>query len=195
VVERVSDGDSFHCRDRRRVRLIGIDSPELGQGEPGRQAQAALRRLLPKGTTIRLERDVSPRDRYGRELAYVWTGSRMVNEVLVREGWAMLYTLPPNVKYAERLEQAQKQARARGAGLWGSGGFGCAPMEWRKRECGQSGAAGSAAPLPRFGHSFARFTSSRSVMLSSVSRPTSRPPVSTTGSAGKPLDRRRSSAS
>jgi micrococcal nuclease len=134
VVERVSDGDSFHCRDRRRVRLIGVDSPELGQGEPGRQAQAALRRLLPKGSTIRMERDVSPRDRYGRELAYVWTGSRMVNEVLLLEGWAMLYTLPPNVKYAERLERAQKKARGSGAGLWKSGGFECPPKEWRQRQ-------------------------------------------------------------
>ena len=135
TVERVGDGDTFTCRDGRKVRLLGIDTPELGQGEAGRQAHAALRRLLPRGTAVRLERDAAPRDRFGRELAYVWTGSRMVNESLVREGWAMLYTLPPNVKYAGRLERAQREARAAGAGLWGSGGFECSPVAWRRREC------------------------------------------------------------
>jgi micrococcal nuclease len=84
---------------------------------------------------VRLERDVAPRDRFGRELAYVWTGARMVNETLVREGWAMLYTLPPNVKYAGRLERAQTEARAARAGLWENGGFECSPRAWRRREC------------------------------------------------------------
>ena len=135
VVERVGDGDTFTCRDGRKVRLLGVDTPELGQGEPGRLAHEALRRLLPLGTAARLELDVAARDRYGRVLAYVWTGSRMVNESLVRQGWAMLYTLPPNVKYAERLERAQKEARAAGAGLWKSGGFDCPPRNWRRREC------------------------------------------------------------
>jgi micrococcal nuclease len=135
VVARVVDGDTFSCRDGRKVRLLGIDTPELGQGEPGRQAHAALRHLLPLGTTVRLERDVSSRDRFGRELAYIWTGARMVNESLVRQGWAMLYTLPPNVKHAGRLERAQKEARAARAGLWGSGGFECSPVAWRRREC------------------------------------------------------------
>jgi len=135
VVERVGDGDTFSCRDGRRVRLLGIDTPELAQGEPGRQAHAALRRLLPRGTTVRLESDVAPRDRFGRELAYAWVGSRMINEILVREGWAVLYTLPPNVKHAARLERAQKEARAARVGLWESGGFECSPRAWRRREC------------------------------------------------------------
>ena len=135
IVERVADGDSFTCRDRRRVRLIGIDTPELSQGEAGRRARAALSRLAPPGTSVRLERDVAPRDRYGRELAHVWNGSRLVNEALVLEGWALLYTLPPNVKYAERLERAQNKARAAGLGLWGTGGFACAPAAYRRGEC------------------------------------------------------------
>ena len=59
----------------------------------------------------------------------------MVNESLVREGWAMLSTLPPNVKYAGRLERAQKEARAARAGLWESRGFECSPRAWRRREC------------------------------------------------------------
>jgi micrococcal nuclease len=145
VVERVADGDTFTCRDGRRVRLLGVDTPELAQGEPGRQSHAALRRLLPLGATVRLERDVAARDRFGRELAYVWTGSRMVNEILVREGWAMIYTLPPNVKYADRLERAQKAARSAGAGLWESGGFECSPLAFRRRECVTAGRAAPGA--------------------------------------------------
>jgi micrococcal nuclease len=135
VVERVGDGDTITCRDGRKVRLIGIDAPELGQGEPGRRAHEALRGLLPRGTTVRLEPDVTPRDRYRRVLAYVWAGSGMVNERLVREGWAMLYTVPPNVKYAGRLERAQQEARAARAGLWSTGGFECPPRAWRRQEC------------------------------------------------------------
>lgn len=135
VVERIADGDTFTCRDRRRVRLIGVDTPELAQGESGRRARAALNRLIPPGSSVRLESDVSPRDRYGRELAHVWAGSRLVNEALVLQGWAMLHTVPPNVKYAERLERAQKEARAAGVGLWGTGGFECAPSAYRRGDC------------------------------------------------------------
>jgi micrococcal nuclease len=135
VVERIADGDTFSCRDGRRVRLIGIDTPELGQGESGHRARAALSRLTPPGASVRLERDIAFRDRYGRELAHVWNGSRLVNEALVLEGWAMLYTVPPNVKYVERLERAQKKARTAGAGLWGSGGFACEPAAYRRGEC------------------------------------------------------------
>jgi micrococcal nuclease len=100
-----------------------------------RQARRALARLVPPGSSVRLELDVAPRDRYGRELAHVWSGSRLVNEALVLDGWAVLYTVPPNVKYAERLERAQKKARAAGAGLWQSGAFECSPADWRRRKC------------------------------------------------------------
>ena len=134
-VERVSDGDSFSCRDGRRVRLIGIDTPELAQGADGRLARDALRGLLPPGHAVRLELDAAPRDRYDRVLAHVWAGGRLVNEVMVRDGWAMLYTVPPNVRYVRRLETAQQQARAAGAGLWKHGGFACPPAEFRRGRC------------------------------------------------------------
>lgn len=135
VVERIADGDSLTCRDGRRVRLIGIDTPELGQGRAGRLAREALSRHAPPGMLVRLERDVAPHDRYGRALAHVWADTQLVNEALVLEGWALLHTVPPNVKYAERLERAQKRARAAGAGLWASGGFACAPAAYRRGEC------------------------------------------------------------
>jgi len=135
AVARVVDGDTFRCRDGRKVRLIGVDAPEQGQGEAGRLARQALLRYLPLGRVVRLERDVQAVDRYGRTLAFVWTGDTLVNQAMVREGWAVLYTVPPDVKYAERLLQAQKEARARRAGLWASGGFDCPPRDYRRDRC------------------------------------------------------------
>ncbi len=135
IVQQVVDGDTFRCGDGQRIRLIGIDSPERQQQPFGRKAQEALQRMAPPGTSVRLERDVAPNDRYGRVLAYAWLGSTLVNEAMVQGGWAVLFTVPPNVKYAERLERAQKEARARNAGLWADRGFDCSPVNFRRRAC------------------------------------------------------------
>jgi micrococcal nuclease len=134
-VSQVSDGDSFRCRDGRRVRLTGIDSPESGQQPYSARSQQALARWLPLGSTVDLELDVAPTDRYGRQLAYVWADSTLINEAMVREGWALLYIVPPNVKYADRLGEAQKKARTSGAGLWEDGGFDCPPSDFRRNRC------------------------------------------------------------
>jgi micrococcal nuclease len=134
VVLRVADGDTFTCRDGRKVRLIGIDSPESQQSY-GARARMALLRLLPAGAAVRLELDVAPTDRYGRLLAYAWAGPTLVNEAMVRDGWAVLYTVPPNVKYAERLTRAQNEARARGTGIWSQRGFECLPNDFRRKRC------------------------------------------------------------
>ena len=135
VVSHISDGDSFRCRDGRRVRLTGIDSPESSQPPFGARSRQALADWLPLGSTVCLEGDVAQTDRYGRWLAYVWTGSTMINEVMVRAGWAVIYTVPPNVKYAERLGEAQKQARTLRAGLWADRGFDCLPSQFRRNRC------------------------------------------------------------
>ena len=135
VVWQVVDGDTFRCEDGRKVRLIGIDSPEWRQRPFGSKAQQALLRLLPTGFPVLLEHDVTLTDRYGRLLAYVWVGPTLVNEAMVHGGWAVLYTVPPNVKYAERFSRAQNEARTRGAGLWAERGFDCLPMDFRRRRC------------------------------------------------------------
>ena len=135
IVAHVADGDSFRCADGRQVRLIGVDSPESQQRPYGERARNALLQLLRPAAAVRLESDVVPTDRYGRRLAYVWVGPTLVNEAMVLGGWAVLYTVPPNVKYAERLTRAQNEARARGAGLWSQRGFECLPNDFRGKRC------------------------------------------------------------
>jgi micrococcal nuclease len=131
----VVDGDTFYCADGTKVRLIGIDSPELDQGIVATAARAALAEVLPDSTSVWLERDVAPIDRFGRTLAYVWAGEIMVNEHMLEQGWAVLFTVPPNVRYVDRFRQAEARARQAETGLWEAGGFDCAPQAHRRGEC------------------------------------------------------------
>ena len=127
VVKRVVDGDTVELSDGRKVRYIGVDTPEIShsQGELddcfGREAQV-FNEALVLGKTVELEYDVEPKDRYGRTLAYVWlvSGSsrRLVAEELIRKGYGKVLTIPPNDRYEERFEQAEDVARGDGAGLW-----------------------------------------------------------------------------
>ncbi len=122
-VARVVDGDTIEVNvggRTERVRYIGIDTPEWTDERPGVRARAraateANRRLV-AGRRVRLELDVETRDRYGRLLAYVWVGDTLVNEMLVREGHAEPYTVPPNVRYAERFRNAAREARVSRSG-------------------------------------------------------------------------------
>jgi len=126
VVE-VVDGDTIKVSIGGQVytvRYIGIDTPETKHpSKPvewmGPEASAANEALV-GGQTVYLEKDVSETDRYGRLLRYVWlAGGRMVNEELVRQGYAQVSTYPPDVKYQDRFLAAQQEAREAGRGLWG----------------------------------------------------------------------------
>ena len=129
VVRHVIDGDTIELSDGRLVRYIGLDTPELrrrvGDGwvedpEPfGREAKEANRRLV-EGRSLRLEYDAQTHDRYGRWLAYVFVDGRMVNAALLEDGYAQLLTIPPNVKYAQQLRRAAREAREARRGLWGA---------------------------------------------------------------------------
>jgi micrococcal nuclease len=130
TVERVVDGDTVvvHLGGRdEHVRLIGIDTPEtVDPRKPvqcfGKEASNRTKALLPKGTAVRLERDVEARDRYGRLLAYLYRveDGTFVNLALAEEGFAQTLTIPPNVAYADRFAAAVADARSARRGLWGA---------------------------------------------------------------------------
>ena len=135
TVTRVVDGDTLHCEPVGRIRLLGIDTPELAQGRIGSLASEALEALIPEDGRIRLERDVEDRDRYDRALRYVWVDSTLVNWAMVRHGYAVLLTYQPNVQWVESLEAAQAAAREEGLGLWSMDGFDCPPRDFRSGRC------------------------------------------------------------
>jgi micrococcal nuclease len=84
---------------------------------------------------LRLEPDVLARDQYDRRLAYVWKDYRLVNWLLVRQGWAVQLTYPPNVQFVQWFSAAERQARAENLGLWALSGFACRPKEHRAHRC------------------------------------------------------------
>ena len=124
-VTRVVDGDTFEARLEGEVvdvRLIGIDAPEsVHPTEPvecfGLEASAFTERRLEREPVV-LEFDVERIDTFGRTLAYVWKGSRLFNEDIVRMGYATLATFPPNVAHVGRLVEAERKARREGLGIW-----------------------------------------------------------------------------
>lgn len=144
-VERVIDGDTFVCEGGERVRLILVDTPEMGDEPLGRLAREFVTQLLPPGTEVGLRLGVQERDRYGRLLAYVeLPDGRMLNRVVAREGYAQVMVVPPNVDEVERIRAAVDSARAEGAGLWGRPGFG----EARSPDADRGGGAGGSTGQP-----------------------------------------------
>lgn len=132
TIEYVVDGDTVDViigDKQERVRLIGIDTPEIAhQGQPeraecfGDEATTFTRSLVPVGTPVRLERDVVARDDYGRLLGYVYRASDgvFVNYEIVRQGYAQPLTIPPNVAFSKLIVQAARDAEEDQAGLWTS---------------------------------------------------------------------------
>jgi micrococcal nuclease len=120
----VYDGDTIRLTDGRRVRLLQIDTPELGSGECySRASRRALAAFLPAGSDVTLEADprLDRTDRYGRLLRYVHRGPLNVNLILVRVGAAAPYFYGGDTgKYALRLLSDARSARAAKRGLWGA---------------------------------------------------------------------------
>lgn len=124
-VLKVTDGDTIHVLYQgqdERVRLIGIDSPEVpwyGGDEEcfGVEAGLYARERL-DGRRVRLDFDVDRRDRFDRLLAYVYLGSELFNLTLVRQGYATAYPIQPDTKRASLFATAENEARAAGRGLW-----------------------------------------------------------------------------
>lgn len=127
-VGKVIDGDTFRTLAGEKIRLLGINAPEIAHdnkpGQPyGREAKRRLQQMI-AGKTVRLQLDRERRDRYGRTLAQIFLrDGGWVNEQLVRDGLAFVYTFAPNFYWAKALLRAEKQARSNMRGIWRSETF------------------------------------------------------------------------
>jgi micrococcal nuclease len=139
VVSKEVDGDTIHVSINGvddRVRFLGMDTPEThgrnGLVECfGKEAADHTASLIPVGTPLRLVRDVEPRDRYGRLLAYVYRAKDglFVNLALAQDGYADVLTYPPNVAHASEFVAAVADARDHNRGLWSKCGSADVPIE------------------------------------------------------------------
>lgn len=128
-VVKVVDGDTFWVKDdvngKIKVRLIGIDAPESRKtfkkevGFFGKEAKQYLTNMLMR-EKVKIVCDVDSFDQYGRTLAYVYLQDGVfVNAEVIKNGYAMIMTIPPNVKYADMFFKLQEQAREKKRGIWG----------------------------------------------------------------------------
>ena len=127
-VARVIDGDTVELETGETLRYIGIDTPETKHpSKPvqcyGEEAYQANKKLV-EGKTVRIVKDVSEFDKYKRLLRYVYVITQsspsgiLVNDYLVRNGFAFASTFPPDVKFAEQFLQAQRNARENNRVIW-----------------------------------------------------------------------------
>jgi micrococcal nuclease len=125
-VERVADGDTLVLANGARVRLIGVDTPEVGYRErpPEPWADEAARfteRFVADGQ-VRLRFDLERRDKHDRFLAYVYVGAQMLNEELLRAGLARART---EFRYTDAMKRAFRRAEAEAKearrGIWSEG--------------------------------------------------------------------------
>ena len=122
-VGHINDGDTFTLKDNKRVRIIGINTPELGyEAKPDQplaiQARDSLRMYLRDGRAL-LVYDENDRDKYGRILAHVFdTRRNNVTAALLREGLGFIVSIPPNLRYRDCYLDAQRQARRAKRGVW-----------------------------------------------------------------------------
>lgn len=126
LVKQITDGDTIILEDDSRVRLIGIDAPELKheglnikQECYGAESKDYLKSLI-EGKRINLEKDRTDLDRYGRKLRYIYYNSTLVNDIIVKNGYAKSYPYPPDIKYQPILDASQQLAKTNKIGMWGT---------------------------------------------------------------------------
>jgi micrococcal nuclease len=121
-VSRVIDGDTFEIEGGIKIRLIGMDTPEMKNKNRtidcyAIEAKKRLESLIADKEVV-LAKDVSETDKYGRLLRYVYLEDQFVNNTMIKEGYARISTFPPDVKFKDQLLTSERQARETGAGLW-----------------------------------------------------------------------------
>ena len=131
-VQRVVSGQTIEVLNpaqlspvRERVRLIGIEAPDLRQQPWGIAAKKRLKQIISETSDrqvvlhpVLLEQDVKKKDTFERSLAYVWHNGILLNEQLIKEGYVLATPRSPNHKYDDRFARAQEYARVMGYGIW-----------------------------------------------------------------------------
>ncbi len=124
VVRKVPDGDGLKLLDRRRVRYLGINAPEVstwdGGPEPFALQAKELNQRLVEGQQVMLVGDPKDVDAYGRLLRYVFRRSLSVNAILLLTGLARLDFRRPDDHGADTLRQCEAYARQARLGMWGT---------------------------------------------------------------------------
>ncbi len=133
----VADGDTVTVKigkKEEKIRLIGIDAPELAQKPWGDKSKEFLQSIISSsGWKVSIEYDVDKRDKYGRLLGYLRTSDgQLINKKILENGYAMLFTFPPNVKYVNEFTEAQSYARKNKLGIWSDKGLKERPVDYRK---------------------------------------------------------------
>jgi len=116
LVTSVIDGDTVELADGRRVRYLGIDTPE--SGEYYAEEATARNKELVEGKTVELQRGDRDQDEYGRLLRYVYVDGVFVNAELIAQGYAKAYIFDPDDRYSQILVQLEQYAKMREQGLW-----------------------------------------------------------------------------
>ena len=122
-VEYVHDGDTLFLQDGRKVRLLGINTPEVGAHLEceGDEATAVPRAMLPTGTHVWVQQDLDPVDQYGRSLLFIYTDAGInVNLALLTQGDAEVMQFKPNHRLNDEVHGAEIVARDSLLGLWGA---------------------------------------------------------------------------
>ena len=122
----VIDGDTFVIEGNQKVRYIGIDTPEIVKDTSGkktkeecfaRESYEENKRLI-EGKTVRLERDKSNTDKYGRLLRYVYLDDLFINEHLISQGFARIMAIKPDIRYYKSFKADEDRAKRDKLGLW-----------------------------------------------------------------------------
>ena len=137
-VHQVHDGDTVTLRlngKKYRTRLIGIDAPEIKQDPWGRRAKQHLVKIMRQTNwTVTVETDEERLDKHGRLLAYLWTKKKkLINEMMLADGFAVTLSIAPNVKYVEKFARAEQKAQMARKGIWGPNGLKESPAEYKRK--------------------------------------------------------------
>ena len=114
----VVDGDTFVLEGGEKVRMIGMNAPERGEPFYDEAKWGLMKLILNK--EVRLQKDVSDKDKYERMLRYVYIGNTLVNEEILKQGFARVLTIPPDITHVQTFLSAERVAREKHVGMWGS---------------------------------------------------------------------------